>query len=687
MVELDRAEWSEKTDLFLMFMLATVGLGNVYAFPYAIYTNRFGAYLILYLLFLVVVGQPLYLLEATMGQFSSCGPLHVFSCFPLAKGLGLSMCLLAAMRTMDAGLVLTQGMLYWVGSFTPRMPWMTCDAAWGADLPTCYVRSTGIRLCEPTMKALVEEKAALNVTDENRLHAVPMLYENKVVFLIYEYYISHLQGCVLANQSSAEQYYTNRILNRGPKTVSRDLMYCSAAVWLLLFLAALNIRNFMWLVILTLFLFFTIQKNGAGRGIYAMLHVPEDAFYDLTVWHNAAADVLGSLGIATGAIFVFASFNPLRTPIKSVVQGVIAMDLATSLVSACLIFSVLGNLAVITGQSVEKYVRGGSTKMFFMLISEYIGEANYPQLFASLFTLTLLQLGLCQGVAGLWTLVTCLTDEFPSLRPLTGSLIGAFCMVGFVASLPYATPYGYLIALLINRFAVQIPVLLVACMETLSFVWGYGVDRLLFDIKFMEEGPLSSYWIRCWSLWTPCALLGVLVATFAALQDFVYDLESHYNVQAKLACQFLLVGSLCGIPVLLMSWLFENNLDVNLSLLPCAHWGPREAIYFRAYHEAIKHSDLPAQKKVHKTDRKETVAERFTLYLVHHSPKYMGRFIKGTDNPQGYAPDANQAGANPYAAGYPTGYDPYAAGYPAGYDPAYQQGYYQGYPAGYSTAG
>ncbi|XP_049511165.1 sodium-dependent nutrient amino acid transporter 1-like [Dermacentor silvarum] len=478
MVELDRAEWAEKTDLFLLFMTATVGLGNVYAFPYAIYTNGYGAYLILYVLFMVVVGQPLYLLEAIMGQFSSCGPLHVFSCFPLAKGLGLSMCLLAAMRTMDAGLVLTQGMLYWVGSFTPRMPWMTCDAAWGADLASCYVRSSGIHLCEPALEGLVIKKEALNLTDQNRLHAVPMLYHERVVLIIYEYYVSALHGCVHANQSSAEQYYTNHILNKGPKAISRDLLYCSAAVWLLIFLAALNIRTFMW-------------------------------------------------------------------------------------------------------------------------------------------------------VAGVWTLVTCVTDEFPSLRPLTGSLIAAVCMVGCVASLPYTTPYGYLIALLVNRFAVQIPVLLVACLETLSFVWGYGVDRLLFDVNFMEQGMLGRYWIRCWSVWTPCALLGVLVATFVTLQDFVRDLESHYDVQAKLACQFLLVGSLAGIPFLLVTWLMENNLDVNLSLLPCAHWGPREALYFRAYHEAIKHSDLPAQKKVHKTDRKETVAERFTLYLVRHSPKYMGRFIKG----------------------------------------------------------
>ncbi|KAK8781179.1 hypothetical protein V5799_017481 [Amblyomma americanum] len=208
MVELDRAEWAEKTDLFLLFVTATVGLGNVYAFPYAVYTNGYGAYLLLYAAFMAFVGQPLYLLEACMGQFSSCGPLHVFSCFPLSRGLGLSMCLLSAMRTMDAALVLSHGMLYWAGSFTPRMPWMVCDAAWGAEPRTCYVRSKGIRLCEPAVAALVRGDAALDVNDDNRLHSVPLTYNDTLVFVRYDFYTSKLHGCVHANQSSAEQYYT-----------------------------------------------------------------------------------------------------------------------------------------------------------------------------------------------------------------------------------------------------------------------------------------------------------------------------------------------------------------------------------------------------------------------------------------------------------------------------------------------
>lgn len=90
------------------------------------------------------VGQPLFLLEALLGQFSSCGPLHVFSCFPLAKGLGISMCLLAALRAVDGALVLAQGMLYWIGSFKTPVPWMQCDVSWGADPDTCFLRTGGV---------------------------------------------------------------------------------------------------------------------------------------------------------------------------------------------------------------------------------------------------------------------------------------------------------------------------------------------------------------------------------------------------------------------------------------------------------------------------------------------------------------------------------------------------------------
>lgn len=81
------------------------------------------------------------------------------------------------------------------------------------------------------------------------------------------------------------------------------------------------------------------------------------------------------------------------------VKGVVLLDLATSLVSSCLLFSVLGHLAASTKQAVPEYLQDDGASMLYVLISELIGQLEYPQLWATLFALALLQLGLNQAVS------------------------------------------------------------------------------------------------------------------------------------------------------------------------------------------------------------------------------------------------------------------------------------------------
>lgn len=65
----------------------SVGLGNVWRFPFVALENGGGAFLIPYLVILALIGRPLYYLEMLIGQFSSRGSIQVYDMVPAMRGL------------------------------------------------------------------------------------------------------------------------------------------------------------------------------------------------------------------------------------------------------------------------------------------------------------------------------------------------------------------------------------------------------------------------------------------------------------------------------------------------------------------------------------------------------------------------------------------------------------------------
>lgn len=65
----------------------SVGLGNIWRFPFTAYENGGGAFLIPYIIVLLVIGRPLYYMEMALGQFSSRGNVKMFGALaPVLKG-------------------------------------------------------------------------------------------------------------------------------------------------------------------------------------------------------------------------------------------------------------------------------------------------------------------------------------------------------------------------------------------------------------------------------------------------------------------------------------------------------------------------------------------------------------------------------------------------------------------------
>lgn len=82
----ERDSWGNGLEFLMSCIAMSVGLGNVWRFPFTALENGGGAFLIPYLIVLAVVGRPIYYLEMIVGQFSSRGSAKVYDLCPAMRG-------------------------------------------------------------------------------------------------------------------------------------------------------------------------------------------------------------------------------------------------------------------------------------------------------------------------------------------------------------------------------------------------------------------------------------------------------------------------------------------------------------------------------------------------------------------------------------------------------------------------
>ena len=73
-----RSHWSGRLAFILAAAGSAVGLGNIWKFPYVTGLNGGGAFVLIYLLTIAVVGFPVFIAELYIGQKSQTDPVDAF---------------------------------------------------------------------------------------------------------------------------------------------------------------------------------------------------------------------------------------------------------------------------------------------------------------------------------------------------------------------------------------------------------------------------------------------------------------------------------------------------------------------------------------------------------------------------------------------------------------------------------
>uniref|UniRef100_A0A8C3UHU9 Transporter n=1 Tax=Catharus ustulatus TaxID=91951 RepID=A0A8C3UHU9_CATUS len=131
----DRETWGKKIDFLLSVIGFAVDLANVWRFPYLCYKNGGGAFLIPYILFLIIAGMPLFYMELALGQYNREGAATVWKICPVFKGVGYAVILIALYVGFYYNVIIAWSLYYLFSSFTFELPWTNCHNSWNS--PNC----------------------------------------------------------------------------------------------------------------------------------------------------------------------------------------------------------------------------------------------------------------------------------------------------------------------------------------------------------------------------------------------------------------------------------------------------------------------------------------------------------------------------------------------------------------------
>ena len=135
----ERETWTRGIDFFLACVGFSVGLGNVWRFPYLCYKHGGGAFLIPYFISVFLGGIPMFFIEVCLGQFMSTGGISAWAICPLFKGIGIAAAVVVFNLNVYYNVVLAWAIRYLFASiaavFTMVLPWDTCHNYW--NTPNC----------------------------------------------------------------------------------------------------------------------------------------------------------------------------------------------------------------------------------------------------------------------------------------------------------------------------------------------------------------------------------------------------------------------------------------------------------------------------------------------------------------------------------------------------------------------
>ncbi|KAM9775884.1 sodium-dependent neutral amino acid transporter B(0)AT3-like [Syngnathus typhle] len=522
-------QWDNKLQYLLTLIGFAVGFGNIWRFPYLCQTYGGGAFLIPYVIALVFEGLPLLYLELAIGQRLRKGSIgswkHVS---PILGGVGISCMFVSFLITLFYNSVLAWVMWYFYNSFKDPLPWSQCP-----------VNDTYLtRECEKSTPVnFFWYRQTLNITTDIETNGC--LQSRLVACLGIAWLLVYI--CFI----------------KGIKSMGKAVYVTTTLPYL----------------VLTIYLVRALTLPGAIDGLVYLFTPDWEILKNPQVWLDAATQIFFSLSVGFGGLIAFSSYNNENNNCEKDALLVGITNSATSLYASIAIFSILGFKANNDLQNCQiEYVRvfqeiysltyktdftflnesnvtynrlieslktgnpeinstllprecnlstfldqsASGTGLAFITFTQAVLEMPYPQVWATLFFLMLLSLGLSSMFGTLEGVLNPIRELDIMPKWICVEVwTGLICLTAFLISLIFTMGSGNYWVEVFNTYVGSIPLLIIAFFEVIGVSYVRGMKRFSHDIFLMTGKNPCLYWRICWTIISPVMIISVLIAYVA----------------------------------------------------------------------------------------------------------------------------------------------------------------------------
>ncbi|ESO90311.1 hypothetical protein LOTGIDRAFT_123645 [Lottia gigantea] len=499
-----REVWNKKAEYLLSVIGYAVDLANVWRFPHLCYKNGGGAFLIPYFTMLLLCAMPVFLMEMCLGQYHRLGPISIWRMTPIFKGIGFASCFMAYIVAFYYNIIIGWAFFYLFSSFTTDLPWTTCGHSWNtgncwqpewnrSELNSSYYNKT----VSPTNEFF--ERGMLHIDKSSGIEDVgglrwPLVFWTLLTFIIL--------------------YFS---LWKGVKSSGKVVWFTATVPYIIL--AILLVRG--------------STLPGAKEGIKYFITPNISRLNNPQVWIDAAVQIMFSVGAGFGTHIAYSSYNRFNNNCFRDCLITVAVNCFTSVFSGFVIFSYLGYMSLKSHKEIDQVATEGPG-LVFIVYPEAISTLPGSTIWALIFFLMLITLGLDSAFGGLESPLTGLKDECKKLRKFHFSReFLTLCVVGsaFIFSLPCLTEGGVYIFNILDTFAAGTSILFTVFSQVIAISWFYGIEEFCNDVEKMTGIRPGLYWRICWKFISPTLLLILVITSIinyvplsytTSLQTYIY---------------------------------------------------------------------------------------------------------------------------------------------------------------------